>query len=380
VNLFLHRPQATRLRALVFRVHLWLGLGVGLYIALIGLTGAIVVFRPELQAAAYPEFHTPDRGPSGSSRNALQNADPATVLREIQASFPDSRVSGIDWPTYRRDTFLAYVSEEGGFRAVFVHPVTGRVQGELPYDWIRWLQDLHFDLLAGTTGRVVNGVGALCLALTCLTGLIVWWPGLTRWRDGLRIHGRRGWKRGTWELHGATGVWLLALLLHWAVTGAYFGFPQPFRSAVGALSPLAAANQPASTVPTALAPITRPAPDAIIARARLEVPGAKVARMVWPFGGRGTFLVVMARRVHGDYDTGDEVTLYFDQYTGDLLLARDHQRRSAGDAVMAWILPLHAGSFGGMPIKILWALAGLALPLLFATGLVMWWTAHHRSP
>jgi uncharacterized iron-regulated membrane protein len=37
-----------------------------------------------------------------------------------------------------------------------------------------WLLDLHENLFFGDTGRFVNGFGAVCLTLLCLTGLIVW--------------------------------------------------------------------------------------------------------------------------------------------------------------------------------------------------------------
>jgi len=38
---------------------------------------------------------------------------------------------------------------------------------------VEWLVDLHENLLFGMTGRRVNGVGAICLTLLCLTGAIL---------------------------------------------------------------------------------------------------------------------------------------------------------------------------------------------------------------
>jgi uncharacterized iron-regulated membrane protein len=40
---------------------------------------------------------------------------------------------------------------------------------------------------------------------------------------------------------------------------------------------------------------------------------------------------------------------------------------------MAWVGAAHTGNFGGLPMKILWALLGLTPPLLFVTGALMWW-------
>ncbi len=48
--------------------------------------------------------------------------------------------------------------------------------------------------------------------------------------------------------------------------------------------------------------------------------------------------------------------------------------RTAGDIVMAWVAPLHVGNFGGNGIRVAWLLLGLAPPVLFVTGFIMWWT------
>ncbi|HEY3516127.1 MAG TPA: PepSY-associated TM helix domain-containing protein, partial [Gammaproteobacteria bacterium] len=68
------------------------------------------------------------------------------------------------------------------------------------------------------------------------------------------------------------------------------------------------------------------------------------------------------------------VSLYFDRNDGALLEQRKHDVASVGDFVMSWVGVAHTGSFGGWPVKILWAVLGLAPPLLFVTGALMWWT------
>lgn len=345
-------------RRLLFQTHRWVGLGAGIYICAIGLTGAALVFRQDMQAAVYPEFFAIDRG-------GAREAEPSVVFRALEAAYPGYRVSGLDWPTYRRATFLAYVSRGDEFKTVFAHPVSGQVTGELPFDAIRWLQELHFNLLGGPTGLMINGIGAALLLVMCITGLIIGWS----WTPP--------WTRFTWALHRATGIWLWVILVMWSVTGIYFAFPQPFRRAVNAVSPLtvvrAPQSDPSGTVPGGPPASREATADALIARSRQAVPDGRLARFVFPYGDRGAYQVVMARAVHGDFDTTDEVTLYFDQYTGALLLTRDHARRSGGDALTAWIGPLHTGTFGGLTVKVLWAIVALALPVLFVTGGTMWW-------
>jgi uncharacterized iron-regulated membrane protein len=103
------------------------------------------------------------------------------------------------------------------------------------------------------------------------------------------------------------------------------------------------------------------------------VSGAQLARFGIPSGERGAYSVVLARTRHGDGDSTDEVTVYFDRYTGAELAVIDQSGRTAGDVFLTWLGRLHVGNFGGLPVKLLWFAAGLVFPLLFVTGGIMWW-------
>jgi uncharacterized iron-regulated membrane protein len=360
--------QMTR-RGLLF-IHRWAGLTIGAYALAIGLSGSLLVFRQDLQAWRYPQFFAGTPSPTAA-------ADVAAISASLGTSYSGYTISGFDWPTYRRGTFLAYVVRGTEFKTVFVDPSSGRVIGEMPYDWIRWVQDLHFTLLAGEIGALANGIGAAFLLLMCVTGVVIWWPGLARWLRHLRVSVARGWRRAVWELHGAIGIWAWLWLTMWALTGVYFSFSQPFREAVNAISPLTVVRAPESA-PASVGSATA-IPETLLQRALEATPDARPARLVMPFGDRGTFQVVLAREVHGDWDTTDEVTFYFDRYSGRELLRRDHRERTAGDALMSWIGPVHVGSLWGLPFKLVWASLGLAFPLLFMTGVVIWTTRAGRT-
>ncbi len=49
---WLSHPQAIWLRKAIFQVHLWSGIGVGLYVLMVSVTGSIAVYRNELFRAA----------------------------------------------------------------------------------------------------------------------------------------------------------------------------------------------------------------------------------------------------------------------------------------------------------------------------------------
>jgi uncharacterized iron-regulated membrane protein len=97
---------------------------------------------------------------------------------------------------------------------------------------IEWVVDLHDNLLTGTTGRAVNGVGALLFLTLAITGAVVWWPGVNRLGQSMLPGKPAKSARFARRLHNALGIWALALILIWAVTAVYFSFPDPFEATI----------------------------------------------------------------------------------------------------------------------------------------------------
>jgi uncharacterized iron-regulated membrane protein len=100
---------------------------------------------------------------------------------------------------------------------------------------MEWLVDLHDNLLAGSTGRTINGIGAMLVMAVVLSGAVLWWPGRGRWRRSLVVPRPTRTRRFAWHLHSALGFWGFVLLFGWAVTGVYFAFPEPFEGLMNAL-------------------------------------------------------------------------------------------------------------------------------------------------
>jgi uncharacterized iron-regulated membrane protein len=362
---FLHRPQSVFARRALFQVHLWTGVLIGVYVFVVCATGSALVFRIDMQRALHPELFTPGPG---------AEADAATVLESVRDAFPAWRVSGIDAPTTARPTYLAYVANDDRFLTLLVDPASARILGELPErSVVRTIQDLHFDLLGGRTGRIVNGIGAMLMLVLCVTGLVIWWPGVANWRRGFTVDFRRNWKRVNWDLHSATGICTVLLISMWSVTGVYFAFPSQFRAAVNAMSPLTVSTAPQSKLEGA-GTAAKPSWRELIERARQRVPDQFVARVIPPSSDRGAFLVMFSPIKPSPAGGAELTSVYLDQYTGAPLAEAARAQRSAGDVVMDWVAPLHVGNFGGLFVRVAWLILGLAPPLLFVTGFIMWWT------
>jgi uncharacterized iron-regulated membrane protein len=359
--------QPVTLRRIAFRIHTWIGMLTGLYIVVVFTTGASLVYRIDLQRALDPHLFTP--------RASGTLADAATIMERVRDAYPQHRLSGVDAPTTSRPTYLAYVTRDAGFVTVLIDPVSTEILGELPTrSPIRILQDIHYNLLAGRTGRIINGIGAACVVLLCVSGLVIWWPGISNLRLGVTVDGRREWRRLIWELHRATGICTVILVATWAITGLYFVFPAQVRAAVNWISPVTVRRPPLSHAPSRPGVLTPPSWRTAIEQARRQAPGRHVARVVVPSTDRGAFLVLFSDSSPTPAGPGHLTPIYLDRVTLERLPEEPEGQRTTGDVIMAWLTPLHTGTFGGEPVRVAWFVLGLAPPLLFATGFTMWWT------
>ncbi|MBZ5580198.1 MAG: PepSY domain-containing protein [Acidobacteriia bacterium] len=225
---FVRRPQTTWLRKALFQAHLWSGIAFGLYVFAISITGSAIVFRN----AIYQHFGAkPKIVAAGTAR-----LSPKDLRAAIQRTYPLYHISYV-WPNKNPNQAVeVWVERNGKYKQRLFDPFTGADVGPSVPMALRvtsWLGDLHFNLLAGEKGRAVNGYLAIVFTLMCLTGAIVWWPGIEHWRRSLAIHSGAGWKRFNWDLHSAIGFWTCAFSFMWGITGIYVVYQWPFQRLVG---------------------------------------------------------------------------------------------------------------------------------------------------
>ncbi len=310
-----YHPQNVWLRKALFQVHLWIGIGLGIYVLLISLSGSAIVFRNEISKAftSAPRI-VPISGPK-LTHDQLKEA--------VRRAYPEYSVSYI-WDSKRPDEATEIWILHGSKNKMrLFDPYTGKDLGDsvpLTLRALTFAIDLHVNLLSGRTGRVVNGVGAILTTLLVLTGAVVWWPGVQTWRKSLIVRRESNWKRFNWSLHSAIGAWTLAFVLLWGVTGIFVVFPTPFERAVNFFSPLQFYRLDYSAPPLQQAP----------------PPSAQ------PGANRGL------RRL-------------------------PPIQRSPGDQFIRWLYYLHFGNFAGSGTKTIWVLFGFAPVVLFITGALMWW-------
>jgi uncharacterized iron-regulated membrane protein len=234
---WISKPQTTWLRKAIFQVHLWSGIGVGLYVFLVSVTGSVAVYRNEL-------FRAATREPVVFTESGERLSDEQLKAAATRA-YPGYTVLTIRWARDPRQG--ATISLQSGTRVKnrLFQPYTGADLGDaVPLGiWlVSRLLDLHDDLLGGKTGRKVNGVGAILVIVLALTGLVVWWPGIKNWRRNLTVHRKVGWQRFTWDLHSAIGFWSLGFILLFGISGVYLGYPETFQDLADKIEPPTDAN------------------------------------------------------------------------------------------------------------------------------------------
>lgn len=229
---WLHQPQTLWGRRVLSQIHLWTGLGIGIYIALIGISGSVLVFRVELSEAFAPRPLVVS--PSG------ERMDNAALTRAAESAYPGHLVGKI-WEGKQPEHAVEIgLSRSGRTTVRRMDPYTGTDLGNavpLGMRLLKWLLDLHATLLYGDTGRTVNALGGLLTMLLSLTGFMIWWPGRQKWWRSLIFQRTGNWKRFLWSFHGAIGFWTFPFLLMWAVTGVYLGYQQPFMDVVDYFEP-----------------------------------------------------------------------------------------------------------------------------------------------
>jgi uncharacterized iron-regulated membrane protein len=244
---WVRQPQNIWLRRAIFQVHLWSGVGIGLYILVISVTGSVVVYRNELYRAATP-------APIVSRGSGPRLTDDELTEAALRV-YPGYRVVNL---TRARDLDQAvdvWLRSGDTVKKRLFDPRSGSDVGEavpIGISLVSDLLDLHDNLFAGPVGRQVNGIGALAVFALASTGLVIWWPGIKTWRRSLTLPRGLGWKRMMWHLHSILGFWTLGFTLVFALSGVYLAFPEAFQDLADRLQPPTAANAGVRIIDTIL--------------------------------------------------------------------------------------------------------------------------------
>lgn len=366
------------LRRLNNKLHLWLGLSVGLLIVIISLTGCIYVFERDIR-----DFTESYRFIPVENKAML----PPTVLASIAQKKTGLYPSGVQYGTPEEAAAVTYTKKGQGFTYLYINPYSGVVIREkiLNRDFFRIVLAGHYYLwLPPKIGQPVVCITVLIFVFLLVSGLVMWWP--KKWNRANRkksfaISWKARFKRLNYDLHNVLGFYVLLFALIIAVTGLVFGFTwfkKSYYYVVTGGKQLTVKKKPLSDTTFSL--VTKD-PDSTINKVWKQLmqeyqPVAGVLQISLPVTGTDPIAVTYNPERKTYYK---RVFRYFDRYTG-MELATPPLLHSAGDKIYRMNYDLHVGAAFGMTGKIIAFTASLFCASLPVTGFMIWWGRRKKKP
>ncbi len=341
--------------------HRWAGGLIGLVLAALGSTGAILVHKESWLALPH----------AGDARIA----DP-TVIADATARLLAAE-PGTQSIVYASDRF-GLLQLRGGHDAGAYADQAGNVVLRWHSQWERpelWIFDLHHHLFTGDVGETVIGVAGLAGLFFVVSGTILWWR--TRRTFRFRLWPKRLSRPMIVMQHRDLGIVVAPLLLLSVVTGAMMVF-KPFAALV--IAPFGAPN-------AALASVRPPRVEsgpraeridwrAILGAAHTRFPDAQIRILALP-RKPGEPIVIRMKRA-AEWLPNGRTTLAFDAADGHLLAASDALALPRGAQVFNGAYPLHAAKVGGLAYRLVMTLSGLALAMLGSLAVWSFWFKRPR--
>jgi uncharacterized iron-regulated membrane protein len=384
-------------------LHRYVGLALATFLIVAGLSGALLVWQHELDAALNPHWFKVQAPASGTLP-----LDPLTLRERVAAAYFQAAVNDVDLHLrpYASAVFeLApgVASPDGhtplAVDEVFVNPYTGEIlgarqRGAIQDGWhnlIPFLYRLHYSMALDRIGVLLMGVVALLWTVDCFSSACLTFPAppraqnphrrrwLARWSPAWRLRVRSGAYKLNYDLHRAAGLWAWVMLLVFAWSSVAFNLGRevylPAMQQAFSFQPL----------PETL-PLRRSEPTAT----RLDWQEALAIgeRLMGQLAEREGFQVIRAEslqyqpasesyryRVTSSRDIREEgsTQVLFAAAGGELLLSYLPTGKAAGDTITTWITSLHRAQTWGLPYRLFVTALGLIVAMLSMTGVYVWW-------
>jgi uncharacterized iron-regulated membrane protein len=366
----------SRFVARMIESHSILGLAFAALIYIVSLTGAFTVFVEEVALWENANAPTASRVAAETYETAIENA----YARRL----PDGKVENLVayGPTGFAPVLLLRLNEEnaGGEHHQsnwIADPRTGELLDELNDPLAQLIEELHVALhLPSPWGRYLVGLLGVCMFTLIISGIMAH-PSIFRDAFKLRLDRNR---RSAWtDLHNRLSVWGLPYHLVLTFTGGFLGLAGLIVGAVALLAyegdqeaALASIEGPQ---PVASAPMTGLPPIAeMVATARADGRDIELLVVGQPGDSGGISQVGMEDPSILD---GRQALIF--RNSGEFIETYGGTGAPAGIRALAMLQPLHYGTFGGYPVKILYFVMALALTWVTSSGMQIWFARRSQQ-
>jgi uncharacterized iron-regulated membrane protein len=327
----------------------------GAFLVVLGITGGILAFEPELDRLLHP--HLSRIKPGGPTLPLVQIGEAASnkyggepVVAYLPSSSPDV-------PT-------EVILSSG---VVSVNQYTGEILGlrTRGQTVLGFMRALHIRLATGDIGRNILRWSTILMLISLASGLYLWWP-----RKRIRIRGP-WWSRLFWsDQHNSFGIFSLLPLLLLTATGIVISFEDEVSSLLDKMygtNPVHSSQTSAQSEPSQGS--TELTPDQAIAIASAQLPGALPYRLQMPrYGG----FYVVSLTYSDNRIAAERNSISLDPRNGRIVAVNQSASLTPRERFMATNEAIHTGNILGIPTRIIVALASILLPLQVVSGLLIW--------
>ncbi|MDK2761757.1 MAG: PepSY domain-containing protein [Sphingopyxis sp.] len=336
-------------------LHRWTGGLIGLVLALLGLSGTILVYKHLW--IGIPGAGDPLRG------------DLITITATTETLMAMPGAKGIIYADESFGLHQLRLGKEAGAYA----SQSGEVMTRWATQWERpelWIFDFHHYLFADDAGKWVAGIAGIAGILFVITGAILWWR--TRKTFQLRLWPKRMSRPSIVMHHRDIGIVAAPLLLISIVTGTMMIF-RPFALAVVAPFGPVAETAKALDPPKYKGGLLTGKPDytAMLTEARRRFPDAQFRILTMP--RKPGDPISLRMKQPAEWLPNGRTSIAFDAATGEVLGARDALAMAPGAQAFNMAFPIHASKVGGWTWRILLTISGLAMTMLGSLAVWSFW-------
>lgn len=387
--------KTKRLRQLWLQIHLWIGLTAGLLVALVGLSGSALVFIEDIVEWENGDILFPENAPAEID---IRPEQVDLWIERALEEYPQlEEVETVEFPNAGHvpatvPTLVSHIKTEDGSERHFlvsVHPGTDEFIGAMELEKNLWifLIFFHFTLLVPFGFQGVAWSSLLAF-VSLLTGLILWWPRATlrHWKNAFRFPTARKGRAFWLQWHNALGVYLLLPMIVVLYTGIYLVKPHWFEPAIEKVSDIRDikfqmpaedeehdhehGDGPGHSHEAGEEKSPGISPGEAAAIAMEAHPGLKI-RHVMPTSHHLAHHKISLMPEGWDPRKG-HTELWIDPESGEIVTGWTGEEAHLSEKVKSATVVLHTDLDLGWFGKSLVFLAGLALPVLYVSGIVLW--------
>lgn len=362
------------------KIHLWLGLLIGLLVFILAITGCLYAFQEEIQN--YTESY---RHVEAQEKSYLKPSDIQVIAAK---TLPGKNLHAIKYNGYEKSLEAIYYHPEPlYYYTAYLNPYTGEVLkvNNMEEGFFRFILNGHFYLwLPPEIGQTVVATVTALFVLMLISGFILWLPRKIRQmkaRLWFNWNKQTRWRRKNYDFHNISGIYAMIFGLFFAITGLYWGFPQfadGYYKLMGGKKELLY-SEPESNL-RYLAKADSIPLNVVWEIMRKDYPQA-VSIEVHPPESPASPIAANANLQAGTYWKTDY--RYFDQYSLEEMNVNHIYGRLSdqkfADYLVKMNYDLHTGAVIGLPGKIIACIFSLIIGILPITGFIIWYGRRKKS-